>query len=387
VESAKYFQLHDLFERKHPEKKYDIVDNYGDCYLVSIIQGIDSSDNKLRALFVAPYYQEDLNINESLALAVEENFPPNMSYGRYWHGSTIFIRIFLLFGDIVFVRKALGIMTIVLFAAVLLVNIVYKQYAFALVYFLSCMYFNFPFTTKCVEYVMAFWVLNVLMLVLAVGMRRHKDQFDIFGFMIFSGCMICFFDFLTVETLLFSVPYFYYISVRKDLSDGVGQAREIYKTEIKKIILAGGLFILSYAMTYVVKWIICYLFDNGSFTATMKQLRFRVEDGTLAGALGNNMRFMLSPDGRVSDQYWPLYTAGVLILLFIIMVAELAKKNIGLSLMGVLAFIPYVRFAVVRNHSELHYFFTYRAQLVTFMFLLFFMISYIKKYALTENSK
>ena len=40
--------------------------------------------------------------------------------------------------------------------------------------------------------------------------------------------------------------------------------------------------------------------------------------------------------------------------------------------LGLLALLPYVRYLVLSNHAYLHYFFTYRAQLVTVMIILMF---------------
>ena len=59
------------------------------------------------------------------------------------------------------------------------------------------------------------------------------------------------------------------------------------------------------------------------------------------------------------------------------------KVNDVNRLFGMLAIIPVVRFLVLNNHSYIHFFFTYRALLVTVVVLVYvlggYMISWRKK--------
>ena len=53
---------------------------------------------------------------------------------------------------------------------------------------------------------------------------------------------------------------------------------------------------------------------------------------------------------------------------------SLDLKTIGLF--GLLAAVPYVRYMVLSNHAFIHYFFTYRAQLVTITAVLYLVWEY-----------
>ena len=371
--SSKYFLKHRLFEREYADREYAVVDNLADCYLISVLCGIDVSENKLRAIFMAPYYQdENRNINESLAVALKEKLLPNQSYARYWHGGIIFVKPLLLFGDIVFVRRAIGALLFLAFGAVLLLNILYRQYAFAGIYLIGCVFLRFSYVSKCVEYAIPILLLNMVMLILTIRMRKCGKTFDMPGFMLLSGCIVSFFDFLTVETLFFTVPYFYYISVRSDkLFPVKEQFAAAKKSELKALLLSGISFINSYAMTFLVKWGICALLDKSSFPLVWRQVMVRVRERTLAGALENNIKLLLHPGGKLPDSYMAVYAALFLLLLFGVIAATYGMKNLRLFMMGLLALIPYLRYAVLKNHSRYHYFFTYRAQLIVCMFLLF----------------
>lgn len=379
IATADYFVKHSLFEKEYPDKEYALIDNLADCYLVSVMVGMDCADSKLQAVFLAPYYQkEHRNINESLVLALEEGTMPNLSYGRYWHGAIIFLRPLFVFGDIVFARRILGYMMIAGCVLVLLTNILIKKYTFSVVYFISCVYLHIFYCSRCIEYVIPIVLINIMLLILTIQMKRGRIQNDMCSFMIFSGCVVSFFDFLTVETLFFTIPYLYYVSVRRSVDGNRKQFKKKFYEECKHLVLAACSFAASYGMTFLIKWVICGLFDKKLLLETLCQGRMRVNDGSLAKAICNNAKFLLDPSGSFPERYVAVETIFIFLILLFLAAAAYKRQNLKLSIMGILTMVPYIRFAFLRNHSQYHYFFTYRAQLVAVMFVLFCFFSFLR---------
>ena len=203
--------------------------------------------------------------------------------------------------------------------------------------------------------------------------------------MLFRSVWTCFFDFLTTETLTVTMPLLFLLILRYEK----GELDDL-KQEVKRIL--AGLFCwgISYTVMFAAKWLLsAILLGRQAFGEAMSAAGERI-GGTVH--LGNTnldpeatgMQRFLGALIRNQGSLFPFHhtmrmgTAalaflGVLALCLSLIYLFRSKKFEGrLLLLGLLlGAIPYLRYMVLENHSYMHYFFTYRAQLVTITMLLF----------------
>lgn len=409
-ESAEYYNEHLLFDRVTPFSFLSRQDNYADCILTNIIYHINS-ENILTSVLSASYYNpEGEEVNESFSYAVDnpadvlvdDNVVPNVDYSRYWHGSMVLLRpLFVLF-NIQTIRMILGIFILLLtvWFAYLLIR---KKYSFfAGCYIVGLLSVSAWMCAFCVEYTMPFLVmaveLPVLLLLMTKEVNNKEDHQEkiLWCVLAASGIVTAFLDFLTTETLTFTVAYMLYLVVRNKRGQIEG-----FKKECVRMIKSGAVWGISYALMFFLKWIMaCIFFGKDAFVEALRQAAFRMNgDATLGnvtgaetvsdgerifGALWRNFACLLPFRDSMRVQTTVIVLVITAVVAFCIWYLFRTKKVNDINrLFGMLAIIPVVRFLVLNNHSYIHFFFTYRALLVTVVALVYvlggYMISWRKR--------
>lgn len=404
-ESAEYYSEHLLFDRVTPFSFLSRQDNYADCILTNIIYHIDS-ENILISVLSASYYNPDgEEVNESFSYAVNnpanvsgnDKVVPNVDYSRYWHGSMVLLRPLFMFFDIRMIRMILGIMILLLTVWFFYLLIREKYHFFACCYVVGLISVSAWMCGFCVEYTMPFLVMAVELPVLFLLMTRkvndEKDEYQekiLWCVLAVSGIVTAFLDFLTAETLTFTVAYMLYLVMRNKR----GQIRG-FKKECVRMIKSGGVWGIAYTLMFFLKWIMaCIFLGKDAFMDALRQAAFRMNgDATLGnvtgaetvsdrerifGALWRNFACLLP--FRDSMKVWTTVIALVVtvVVTFCIWYLFRTKKVNDINrLFGILAIIPVGRFIALNNHSYIHFFFTYRALLVTVVVLVYVMGGYM----------
>ena len=404
-ESAEYYSEHLLFDRVTPFSFLSRQDNYADCILTNIIYHIDS-ENILTSVLSASYYNPDgEEVNESFSYAVNnpagisgnDKIVPNVDYSRYWHGSMVLLRPLFMFFDIRMIRMILGIMILLLTVWFLYLLIREKYLFFACCYVVGLISVSAWMCGFCVEYTMPFLVMAVELPVLFLLMTRkvndEKDEYQekiLWCVLAVSGIVTAFLDFLTAETLTFTVAYMLYLVMRNKR----GQIRG-FKKECVRMIKSGGVWGIAYTLMFFLKWIMaCIFLGKDAFMDALRQAAFRMNgDATLGnvtgaetvsdserifGVLWRNFACLLP--FRDSMKVWTTVIALVVtvVVAFCIWYLFRTKKVNDINrLFGILAIIPVGRFIALNNHSYIHFFFTYRALLVTVVVLVYVMGGYM----------
>lgn len=386
--SAEFFLDNELFPYSIDGQFNSRIDNYSDCILVNIMYHTDN-EQLLSTLIKASYYQPvSENINVSLSDAVYDTKEPNISYCRYWHGSLALLRPLFLFTDIVGARYILGgiLVLLTLLTAITLIRM--KRTSLAVCYLLGNLSVQCWMCLTCIQYMTTFLVMNVITLrILRIYQKNHTDQAELYQkicmLMTVSGVTVCFVDFLTTETLSVTVPLLVLLVLR--FEDG---QLESLSTEAKHLGTWGLIWGCSYAFMFLVKWSLCAAllgFESLSdiFSHAGERFLGAVTTGNTSldpeatptqrffGALGRNQGclFPFRDNMSMSGALF-LFLCIVCVLLLLIYVfrrKDFSGKMLVLCLL--LGAIPYVRYIILQNHAYLHYFFTYRAQLVTIISL------------------
>lgn len=389
-ESAQYFYENDLFPYLKKGQFNTRQDNYADCILINLMYHVEGEE-LIPSLIRASYYNpERENVNISLKRAVEEEQEPNVDYFRYWHGSMVLLRPLFVFFEVTRARLILGILLAALTGITAGLLIRRKERALAIVFLLGNGVLQVWMLAYCIEYVTTFLVMNGISIAGILGYGKWKGSPGEWEqkeklLMAVSGVITCFVDFLTTETLTVTVPLFLLLVMRyrdNGLLDG--------KTELRRMAQTGLIWGVSYALMFGLKWALAALIlgkeaflqafasagERIAGTVTLDSTNLTREATALerlVGALGRNQgcifpfREEMGLGAAMGSFFILLFLSFALIYLFRDKRFDMKMLLLGL----VLAAVPYLRYLVLNNHAYLHYFFTYRAQLVTVMVLLF----------------
>ncbi|MBR1691961.1 MAG: hypothetical protein IJ711_04220 [Lachnospiraceae bacterium] len=362
--SALYYRDKLLFQEKVRGYKNTTVDYYADCILVNLIYEMDTESPVFSVLRAAYYDGENLDTDTDLLEAVFNGREANVSYGRYWHGSMIYLRPLLVFTDIkgiyLFLRMIL-IIGVVLDAGWML----YKREIRAAVCFLSAFVFTGGFwMSACIEYV------NVMLLALCMiplFLRAKEKGFEaLYCLCVVDGVLTCFFDFLTAETLTITLPLLCVLCAGESTSPAQPKRREIPGVAVGGLVSWG----MSYAGMFLVKWMLCGLSAGGdSVPDAFGRAGVYMQGSPLSAVMRNIEMLFPVPEGtseivlQACAVAWLILLVAVTVFLFWCLSAGQAAAFV------MLAAVPYVRFLFLSGHSIKHCFFTYRAQMATLFML------------------
>lgn len=447
--SATYLYEEELFHPLIKEEKLTTIDNYADTILLNIVYSLDEKQ-PLKSVFSASYYNEDwLNVNEGYKMAVNENKEPNISYSRYWHGNMIFLKPLLMFFDIQEIRIFNAIVLAALICALGVSLIKKKQNVLLIAMVIGLLSIGVFFVPLCIEYTSTFIIMAVIcLLVIHVEHRGDEKLLPIF---FISGMLTCFFDFLTTETITFTMPLVIALclrykpgvalingsknnkskrnkvnqEVKQEVNQGSnfktgetietnGFARKktvitkeasnkegsnCFKEAFNLSIKAGLLWTMAYVLMWLAKWSLSsIILKINAFEAALKQAEVRTIGNAAksifeqyTGAIFRNIALLFPLNfGKSYGEVILIFLGVVFLIGCIWFLYRKNKVENGwlLNLLGLIGMIPYIRYIALSNHSYLHYFFTYRAQLVTITVLIYiFFMGLDKKLINKEFSK
>ena len=393
-ESADYFYEQELFPCIIDKQFNTRQDNYADSILVNIMYHI-SAENPMHSLIKAAYYNPEMeNVNVSLYESMQEDKEPNVEYSRYWHGGMVLLRPLFVFTGIEGARMLLGIALFALTAAVSIILWKKKERLLSVCYILANLIVQVWVCAFCVEYITTFLIMNAVILILLFLFykRRSREEFEknSMYLMAAAGVCTCFFDFLTTETITITVPLLI-ILILKFHADEL----EDMKSEIIHLVRHGIIWGASYGGMFLLKWLIAAVVLGkaaflGALTSAGERIGGTVRLGNtnldpeadglqrFVGALASNQG-CLFPFREIMSTAQGMFAFGGIVFLCFCIIYLFRGKNFSpkfIALCMLLSCVPYVRYIVIANHAYIHYFFTYRAQIVTIIALLFCTIEF-----------
>lgn len=374
VKSAMYYSNEDAFAFDESGCYNSISDNYADSILLNVLWNI-KSDFPISSSIDTKYYDgEEYGENWGLLQTINGT-SPNTDYTRYWHGSVVFIRPLMLFTDVNGVKNTGFVILLVFIAVTLSFLIKDKHYFAASALVLSLIGIQFWNIRLSLEYIPAFMVCFSLCPIYIILEKKGDIYLTLLS--VVSGVMIAFFDFLTVETISVLLPLVLVFMIRTD-EDRFGNFRNNFSLTLK----CGICWVISYAMTFVVKWSVASIYTGenkfsdafsavgvrlyGEDTGNIMPLHKQIPSAILA-----NLSTLFGGTERIeiSNIILGLIVTAI-ILGSIFCLFRKKEKNTPLTLILLLiSFVPYLRYMVLSNHSYLHEFFTYRAQIIVILCL------------------
>lgn len=338
------------------------IDRYADSILLGIVWQTDAND-ALRSVLEARYYhnphqKETINLLD----AVEQDLPANQQYLRYWHGSIVPVRLLMTLLTLPQIYLWHGILLAALAIALEIRLLRRKAYVPAVGFAVGLVGVGCWFIPLSLEFTWVFLILFVqLHLVLLPSFPKDWRKRGLF--FLVSGMVTNYFDFLTCETLTLLLPLLFLLWL--DREGNLPSIKTLLKTALAWAVGYGGMYLAKWALAGLV------MGENPLPYVTShvgERLVGSVADMNLfqeaLGALSRNVQYIFPMDYGI---------IGGLIGLGLLIAAAYAgyvyhRKGFDkrrVLLYAALGMAPYVRFLALINHSYLHGFFTYRAQLAT----------------------
>lgn len=263
-------------------------------------------------------------------------------YVQYWHGYRVLWYPLLAVFDINGILALSFTITLVLIL-IITYHISKDDWVFGMVWLVSSSIF---LLSCCVslEYV------PVALITLGSICILLRNEPKLWHF-ICIGIMTMFFDFLTAETLTFTIPYF--ICLWK------------YKTGIKDGVKFGLGWLLGYTGTLGYKcFLMTVVYHENYFTKMVDIFTKHFEHFSNGKSVAVSMNLTTILGVWVMDYLWAVILLGIgLVVVTFIFRNKNMSTGYWLQLC-VLCSIPYLRYAVLDTHSLLLYCFTYRAQFI-----------------------
>ena len=311
--------------------------------------------------------------------AVEASVSINQ-YPRYWHGYQVLLRPLSIIFQIQEVRY-LGMLTfhLLLFGSAWMIAKKTKL-SIALIYILTICTGNIALSSVCLQFMTTFFVLFTSLIVLLCYYDKEK-ALDAMKFFFIVGMIENFFDFLTFPIITLGIPLILliWLRVRDEQADFKSNFCFMFKGSVS--------WGLGYALTWVMKWLIAtVILGVRYFWRTMDVVKFRLEGNEeypldRIGTIQKNLKSWLNiqDHGMIS---WSKVVILIMVVALILIIWKKLKDRKTISAYVPILFValyPYVWYLVMSNHSQIHHWYTYRAQLVVLFGGLVFLASILKE--------
>lgn len=342
-------------------------DNFTDSLMLNINYNIESEQAWQSAMAMTYTKPQEEFIGIDALQSLEDN-EIKVKYARYWHGYMVFLRPLLTITDYAGIRQ---IQKIVLGVLCVLTCLIICKYLGILrtlpllLGFLAIKVWRIPLSIQYMGTTMLMLIL--ICIIIYIYQNEKRRRYLVCLFYIAGGCT-SFIDLLTTPIIVMGVPVIYLLFCMEKTEDK--NIQNITK-EIVGCICAWG---LGYAMIWASKWVLASLSlgENIIQNAVAQSQEYLGQgtggEGAVMQALKKNIYYLLDNDSKV-------VLFGGICLSVAIIIGGYLKRDYAferkkdtvyfLCCFIVLAFSPYLWYCVLGNHSAIHAYFTYRAQIVT----------------------
>ena len=345
----------------------NLIHNYPDPITLNLTYSLNPK-KPLTSIFLTKYYStvrygETVNFREKAI----HDYEPNKEYYRYWHGNIVIIKPLLLIFNY---KEILIFLSVIL--TILIILITYQLFKrdklFAIIFLLANILVKVYVTFFCLEYIYMF-LLSYILILISFKFINAKEE-KIYCLFIVGGVLANFFDFLTAETLVFTLPFlviYYFRYKEKKVT------RKTFYFFVKSLLA----FLLSYSIMWILKWLILVIFFNQSPSSFLTDHIVERGINEYTFSLGFFDSIIINIKQLIPFCYLDkIFIVAVVIVYIIYLIINFIRKNFKLKelILVLIGLVPILRYLVLFMHSYDHFFFTYRALLpciIIFILLLF----------------
>lgn len=369
--SEEMYDISYIYFFNNQKNRAFLIHNYPDPITFNLTYSLDSkkpfTSSILTKYYASKKFGEKVNVREKAYF----DYKPNKEYYRYWHGNMFLVKALMLVFDY---KNILIFLSAILIAFALLItcNLYRKNRLLALLFLISNLVCHVYVTFYCLEYIYMF-LLSYIMSLIAFKLI-DKDESKIICFFIIGGVLANFFDFLTTETLVFTLPFFiiFYFGRNKNFKDSL-------KFFLKSLIA----FLLGYSLMWILKWLILIIIykqspndflnthieERGFSLVAVKKEPFK--------SIYDNLKLIVPFCYLNNNLVILIIICYICYVIWLIIRKKIDSKGIILLLISIL---PMLRYFVLYKHSIDHTFFTYRALLPSIMIWIYMFFRKDDKY-------
>ena len=362
-----------------------MFDTYADAMMINMAYSVDSKHPFYSMLFARTNYVDGVTDTTVEDKAYEDKEIPifphvqelekllrgknliAIEYARYWHGHLIFLRPLLT----IFSYTEIKIISYI-FHFILFLMLLYKIKKKIGLKFIIAIIFGFIVTEgylvySCLEETIGF---SLILIGSNVLLSINKKYYGKFFFIL--GMLTAFFDLLTIPVAILVFPLIILILMENNKS-----IKELTIACIKYITL----FAISYALMWASKWIIVDLVYNRNLVKNaIGQALYRSSSKNIR-LLSVELFNIVYIGLPVAIYVGIIYILNIIIAIFekikFRKVTDIIAKNLFLEFIGI---TPFIWYALIREHSLSHAYFTHRSLIVTCVCSQIIMINILSKY-------
>lgn len=288
-------------------------------------------------------------------------------YPRYWHGYLAFLKPLMIFLSYSQIRYLYMILYIVLFTAIVIMLSRRIDVRASYTWTISLVMVYFIILPFSLQYSSVFFLMFVAMLWLD-KIYQGYDWKRMGIFFLVIGMITSYVDFLTAPLITLGMPLAYLILLQQK-----EYGEHSYKKNMCSVFVNSLLWGIGYLGNWAAKWVLGSIVLRRNIIADgLSQGISRVggvEDQTSKlGAIAYNLFAIIPPEIEGKDLKWfVLWGTIALIVLGAVFWKRHAQSSVIKSQIPLLivAVYPYIWYVIMSNHSQIHYIFTYRMQMIT----------------------
>lgn len=358
------------------------IDHYADCISLSIAYELDEKNPLRSSMYTSFYGYQTASMNQLLLDSVRNNLPASTEYLRYWHGSAAAMRYLHLFWNVKTIYVFHAILLVLLGLIVIYLLTKHGHRGEAVFFLLSMLIVSAWFVPLCLEYTYCFLCMLGASIA-GVLMALHDKDTWISPLFLFTGMATVYFDFLTCETLSLLVPMLLIYRIQRCKNSEAF----LWINAIRNTVLWG----IGYLGMWIMKWVaaaailridvIPYISGHIDERLNSAVSGYGTTGNVIYDAIALNLKKLIPYEYGI---YGAIALLVILIIVFFVPVIKgklVLRKNIqvsDLAFYAAVGLIPYIRYLVLRNHSIVHSFFTYRAQATTVLAIGFIILELVE---------
>ncbi len=284
----------------------------------------------------------------AVARGVGKDAEPAYSYGRYWHGYLVLLKPLLMLCSYMDIRM-LNVLVQGTLLLYLIVQLKKKGARCIPALGAALAVLQAWLLPLCLQYSTA-WLTALAAMCLLVRFQRGFEKNGAALFFLGIGMVTAYVDFLTYPLITFGLPCVLWLMLEQDRQKNAFSL-------LLRLALAWG---IGYAGMWAGKWLMILLFGQaGEGSMILAAMEERGLNGAISpwSAILRNVSVLWRKPYKLA-----LACAAVWMALRLIRLGK-NRKRVPLELAGALlttAVMPLAWYAVMNNHSHVHYFFTYR---------------------------
>lgn len=301
-------------------------------------------------------------VPEFYGLMHGENIADSFEYARYWHGYLIFLRPLLVIMDYQGIRILMQVITIILM--IVMLGLIAKKinWQIAVMFLIGFLSIDIFIAARAFNAICVFII--AIVSTIFILLKKDSEKNIAINFFVI-GSVTSFIDLLTTPLVTLGIPIIVYLLlIQKN-----GKNLKECLIELVKICLMWG---IGYGLTWATKWILVQLMYNRPIiqnALTQAQVRTVTNKTTFLNMMINIGNFLS----------YEVIFANIMIMISYAIIMLVKNRNKELNIKNnivqsipylIVAMMPLAWYAVLKQHSMIHRFFTYRALVITIITLM-----------------